>query len=255
MRLPAVSMCRQAAVTRPPTAQTRRQAAPGSPSGSSGTVGSGTDAEPGSPADSPNQPQDTAPPEAAPSDQRVTLIGDSIGIDVTPYLKELYPKLNAEAKEGRQFYEAKSIIKQLIANDKLAPTVVFVLGSNGLIKESLLKEIIELIGSDRMIVFVNTQVPRSWCEGVNNTLTEIVAQYPNTIIADWYTASIGKDDYFYNDNVPSEPNRVQGHGAGDRRRDYHGADAIGRGDCRGGAPVLNKAQKVRCVLKHTGFVV
>ena len=145
------------------------------------------------------------PTEAAPDNARVTLIGDSIGIDVTPYLKALYPNLNAEAKEGRQFYEAKTVVRQLLDNGKLAPTVVFVLGSNGLIKESLLKELIDMIGSDRKIVFVNTQVPRSWCEGVNETLTNIVAQYPNTIIADWYTASIGKDDYFYNDNVHPNP--------------------------------------------------
>ena len=173
---------------------------------SSGSVSSGSSGTaPAGPEDSTPPPEDTAPTEPVPSTQRVTLIGDSIGIDVTPYLKELYPKLNAEAKEGRQFYEAKTIIKQLIANDTLAPTVVFVLGSNGLIKESLLEELIELIGNDRKVVFVNTQVPRSWCEGVNKTLTEIVSGHANTVIADWYTASIGMDEYFYNDNVHPNP--------------------------------------------------
>jgi peptidoglycan/LPS O-acetylase OafA/YrhL len=174
--------------------------------GSSGTVAGSSGSEPGNPPDSPDPPEESVPAEAEASKQRVTLIGDSIGIDVMPHLKELYPELNAEAKEGRQFYEAKGIIKQLIADEKLAPTVVFVLGSNGLIKESLLKELIELIGSDRKIVFVNTQVPRSWCEGVNTMLTEVADGYPNAIIADWYTASIGKDDYFYNDNV--HPNQT-----------------------------------------------
>ena len=173
-------------------------------SGSSGTVSNPGTETSGTPAPS-ESPQETPPAEPAPSSQRVTLIGDSIGIDVTPYLKELYPKLNAEAKEGRQFYEAKNIIKQLITDDKLAPTVVFVLGSNGLIKESILRELIELIGSDREVIFVNTQVPRSWCDGVNKMLTEISGEYPNASIADWYTASIGRDEYFYNDNVHPNP--------------------------------------------------
>jgi lysophospholipase L1-like esterase len=36
---------------------------------------------------------------------------------------------------------------------------------------------------------------------VNSTLEKITAEYSNTIIADWYTTSIGKDEYFYNDDV------------------------------------------------------
>jgi peptidoglycan/LPS O-acetylase OafA/YrhL len=139
--------------------------------------------------------------EISSSDLGITLIGDSIGLGVIPYLEEYYPNLNTEAEEGRQFFEAKGVIQQLLDNDELAATVVIVLGSNGLIKESHLRAIIELIGSDRKIVFVNTQVPRAWCSEVNSTLTAVTGDYGNAIIADWYSASLDQSEYFCSDEV------------------------------------------------------
>jgi peptidoglycan/LPS O-acetylase OafA/YrhL len=150
---------------------------------------------------------DVPPPEEiVPSDLSVTMIGDSIGIDVLPYLQKYYPNMNVEAEVGRQFYEAKNIITDLIKNNKLADTVIIELGSNGTVKESSLRDIIELIGSDRKIVLVNTQVPRSWCADVNATLAKVSAEYANTTVADWYSASINKSDYFYKDAV--HPNKT-----------------------------------------------
>ncbi|SHI22623.1 Peptidoglycan/LPS O-acetylase OafA/YrhL, contains acyltransferase and SGNH-hydrolase domains [Sporobacter termitidis DSM 10068] len=161
------------------------------------------------PAQSPSPPPAASPTDSAPivsSDLSVTLIGDSIGIDVAPYLKKYYPNMIAEAKVGRQFYEAKKVITELIQNDQLAPTVIIELGSNGTVKESSLRDIIDLIGSDRKIVFVNTQVPKSWCTAVNSTLSKVSEEYANTVVADWYGASVNKSEYFYKDDV--HPNKA-----------------------------------------------
>jgi peptidoglycan/LPS O-acetylase OafA/YrhL len=140
-------------------------------------------------------------PELIPSQFGVTLIGDSIGLGVTPYLKEYYPNLITEAEEGRQFYEAKNLIQEMLQNNEVEQTVIIVLGSNGLIKEAHLRSIIEQLGSDRKIVFVNTQVPRSWCSEVNSTLTNVSAEYANAIVADWYSASLDQSGYFCDDEV------------------------------------------------------
>lgn len=138
---------------------------------------------------------------SAATDLNVTFIGDSIGIGIAPYLKKYYPNLYVDAKVSRQFSDAKSIIQLLLKNDKLAPTVVIELGTNGSFSESQMRTVIDLIGSDRKIVFVNTNVPRSWCEGVNSTLAKISAEYANTTVADWYDASTNKSNYFYKDGV------------------------------------------------------
>ncbi len=154
-----------------------------------------------SPAESSPLPQDSAEQELMPSDLFVTIIGDSVGIGVEPRLKTYYPNTVLYAEVGRQFYQARSIVKQLLQTHELSSTVVIELGSNGTIKESHMRELIELIGSDRKIVFVNTQVPRSWCEGVNSTLEKVCADYDNAIIADWYSVSVDKTEYFYKDGV------------------------------------------------------
>jgi peptidoglycan/LPS O-acetylase OafA/YrhL len=166
------------------------------------------DATPGSttdpstpPADVSASPSDSAAPEIIPSDLCVTVIGDSVGIDMASYLKEYYPNMALHAEVGRQFYQAKTIIKELLQSYKLGSTVVIELGSNGNVRESHMRELIELIGSDRKVVFVNTQVPRSWCAGVNSTLAKIAAEYDNAIVADWFTPSIDKNEYFYKDGV------------------------------------------------------
>lgn len=136
-----------------------------------------------------------------PTDLSVTFIGDSIGVGVEPYLRKHLTNLYVDAKVSRQFSEAKTIVTQLLQSGKLSPTVVIELGSNGTIKESTMRELIELIGSDRKIVFVNVQVPRSWCAGDNATISKVCLDYTNTMIADWYGASLGNSSYFATDGV------------------------------------------------------
>jgi len=140
------------------------------------------------------------PPVTA-DELQVTMIGDSLGVGVEPYLKKLLPKLDNHSKVSRQFHQAKAVVQELLQKGRLAPTVIIQLGTNGTVKESDMRALIELIGSDRKIVFVNCQVPRSWCEGDNKTFAKVVPDYPNTIIADWYSASLDKKNYFAKDGV------------------------------------------------------
>ena len=130
----------------------------------------------------------------------VTMIGDSIGVGVGPYVKKLLPKLDNQSKECRQFYEAKGIVKQLLQSGRLAQTVIIELGTNGQIKEADVHALIELL-SDRKIVFVNCQLPKAWGTSDNQIIAKVTAEYPNTIIADWYSASLDKTGYFYSDKV------------------------------------------------------
>jgi lysophospholipase L1-like esterase len=137
---------------------------------------------------------------------KVTLIGDSVGIDIAPYLQQYFPNLYVDAAVSRQFSEAKSIVQQLIESDSLGQAVIIELGSNGIISESHLRALIELIGSEINVVFINIQVPRSWCEGNNATLSKVCAEYANVAVADWYSVSVGQDEFFYSDDV--HPNSI-----------------------------------------------
>ncbi len=182
-----------------------------SPSTDTSLSSASPSSSPANPTDSPEPPTASPSPEASdaspdsapavitPSDLCITVIGDSIAIDIAPSLQEYYPNMYMYAKVGRQFYQAKNIISELIAQNKLWSTVVIELGSNGTVSEAHMRALIELIGSDRKIVFVNTQVPRSWCDAVNSTLTKIAAEYDNTTVANWYDVSLDRSDYFWKD--------------------------------------------------------
>lgn len=139
-------------------------------------------------------------PETSPEKPIVTFIGDSIGIAVAPYLKEYYPDLYADAKVSRQFSAARGIVQDLLKKGMLGSVVVIELGTNGAFSESQMRAVVDLIG-DRKIVFVNTRMPRSWCASVNQTISKVAAEYPNVVVADWYSASAEKTGYFNKDGV------------------------------------------------------
>lgn len=187
----------------PPTAEPAVWETPGADATPESTPD--TPAPPASPsapaAETSEPPAENAEPEIVPSGLCVTVIGDSVGIGITPHLKKYYPNMTLYAEVGQQFYQAKTVVKELLRKNKLESTVIIQLGSNGTVKESHMRELIKLIGSDRKIIFVNTRVPRSWCEGVNKTLEKVSAEYDNTTIADWFGASEGKKEYFYKDGV------------------------------------------------------
>ena len=146
-------------------------------------------------------PDASAPSAAAVTleELNVTMIGDSIGVGIEPSLKTLIPKLVNDSKVSRQFYQAKDVVRELLNSGKLAQTVIIELGTNGTIKESDMRALIEQLGSGRKIVFVNCQVPRSWGAPNNAVIAKVVPDYPNTAIADWYGASLGQSGYLAKD--------------------------------------------------------
>ncbi|WHY78354.1 acyltransferase family protein [Neobacillus sp. WH10] len=143
-------------------------------------------------------------PQTEPSSEKnetVTAIGDSILLDVAPYLTEYFPSLNADGKVGRQMSQALDVVKRMKQEGTLGDTVIIELGTNGPFTENQLISMIELIGNNRKIIFINTRVPRPWETEVNNTLKEVTEKFDNTTLVNWYAASAGHNEYFSPDGV------------------------------------------------------
>lgn len=135
----------------------------------------------------------------------VTAIGDSILIDIEPYLKKQVPGIVTDGKVGRQFTQAKDVIHQLKENDKLGNTLIIGLGTNGAFTEKQLSDLIKSFASVERIILVNVRVPKPWEKVVNKTLSKAAAQYPKVTLIDWYRASSGHDSYFASDGVHLTP--------------------------------------------------
>lgn len=131
----------------------------------------------------------------------VTAVGDSIMIDIAPYLKSAFPNIRIDAKIGRQMSQAISAVEQLKNEGNLGSHVIIGLGTNGAFTKEQLASLIEVIGNERKIILINTRVPRPWESLVNEKLKEAASSYKNVVLVDWYSASAGNKAYFEPDGV------------------------------------------------------
>ncbi|WP_285876871.1 acyltransferase family protein [Fictibacillus phosphorivorans] len=150
------------------------------------------------------EPKEEEPPIEAPpvaENKSVTVIGDSVMIEVAPHLEEAFEKVEVDAKIGRQFREAKDIVQQKKNSGSLGEIVVIELGANGPLPDKKMAELIEDIGTNRDIYMITTRVPKPWQNEVNDTMKEVAGEYKNVKVVDWFSFSESHLDYIGKDGV------------------------------------------------------
>ncbi|MFE1243052.1 acyltransferase family protein [Fictibacillus sp. NPDC058756] len=154
--------------------------------------------------DSPPEKEEPAEEVVTPPVQEnrpITVIGDSVMIDVTPHLEEAFTEVEVDAKIGRQFREAEDIVQQKKNTGSLGEIVVIELGANGPLEDKKLASLIEQIGTDRDIYFITTRVPKPWQQEVNDTIKDVAVNYKNVTVVDWFSVSESHPEYIGNDGV------------------------------------------------------
>lgn len=152
--------------------------------------------------------------EAAGTEQEneITIIGDSVMINVAPILKEQFKDIVIDAQLGRQMYQAPEVIAGLREEGKLGKIVVIQLGNNGPFSEKQLHETLDTLPWNTEILLINTRVPKPWEGEVNETLKKVAQSYPGAKLIDWHTVSKGHNDYFYKDGVHLTQTGVKAYG-------------------------------------------
>ncbi|MEL1135709.1 acyltransferase family protein [Desulfitobacterium sp. THU1] len=140
-------------------------------------------------------------PAGAAQNRDITIIGDSVMINVAPVLQERLAGIIIDAQLGRQMYQAAEVIAELREEGKLGNTVIIELGNNGPFSEKQLKQILDSLPGSSEIFLINTRVPKPWEGEVNETLHNVAQSYPRTKLLDWHSVSKGHKDYFYDDGV------------------------------------------------------
>lgn len=154
-------------------------------------------------------PQENVTPEPTPTSKPstpilqggISVIGDSVILNATPYLEEALPGIIVDGKVGRQLSQALEVIEEMKKNNKLGGTVILQLGTNGAFTTKQMDKLLDAIGTERHIFLVNARVPRKWQDTVNKMLAETAANAENVTLIDWYTKSKGKEDFFNHDGV------------------------------------------------------
>ncbi|MFC6181640.1 SGNH/GDSL hydrolase family protein [Lactiplantibacillus daowaiensis] len=133
---------------------------------------------------------------------KVTGVGDSIMVRTTPDLNEVFGSFNANAKVGRQVSAAPAIITTLKNNQKIAKNVLINLGTNGPTDTQTIDGIIDQIGSDHQIFWVNTRVPgKDWQDTNNQLIAAAAKKYTNVHLVDWLYVSQDNRNWFIDDNL------------------------------------------------------
>lgn len=134
-----------------------------------------------------------------------TAFGDSVMLDATADLQEIFPKAVVDGDVGRQLYESPELIKALKEKDLLRDTVLIGLGTNGSFTETQFDNLMKEIG-DRKVYWINVRVPtQRWQNEVNSMLEKMAAKYDNMTLIDWYDLSNEHEEWFYEDRVHPNP--------------------------------------------------
>ncbi|WP_239254828.1 acyltransferase family protein [Listeria ilorinensis] len=131
--------------------------------------------------------------------QQTLAIGDSIMIDIEPYLKDAVPNVTIDGKIGRQLVDAISLASSYQKFNTPDSAVVLELGTNGPFSEKQLDTLLDEFDQAH-IFLMNTRVPRGWESEVNEAINK-QSDRPNVTVVDWYSLAINHSNYFGSDGV------------------------------------------------------
>jgi peptidoglycan/LPS O-acetylase OafA/YrhL len=136
-----------------------------------------------------------------PGGDQIYAVGDSVMLAAAPAVKKAFPGIKIDAKVSRHLSEAIPIIKKLVTKGKLRPILVLGLGTNGLVDDQKLNEVMRIVGPQTKVVLINAQAPRDWIPGVNKILARYAQTHRNVELANWHAAIHPHIDYLATDLI------------------------------------------------------
>lgn len=126
-------------------------------------------------------------------------LGDSIMIDIEPFLKEAIPNVTIDGKIGRQLVDAIDVSYSYKKFNSKGSAILIELGTNGPFTEKQLNQLLDRF-DQADIYLVNTRVPRGWESEVNQAINN-VSNRSNVTVIDWYSVAVNHSSYFAPDGV------------------------------------------------------
>lgn len=140
---------------------------------------------------------------ATPANQvSVTAIGDSVMLGASGILSQDIPGIYVDAAQSRQVKDAPDVINQLKASGVLGQTVILHLGTNGPFQQETGQAVLDAIGSDHKIYWINAYGANlTWQGDVNTAIQQLAQVNPNVTVIDWASYAAGHTDWFYHDGI------------------------------------------------------
>lgn len=136
------------------------------------------------------------------SGKDISVIGDSVFLGASPSFKELYKDAVIDAKVSRQVSKALDIAKELDKNGNLHSTVIISLGTNGNFNETTGQELIDYLGPERTIYWINAYGKKlDIQDDVNKTINKLADGNDNVHVISWAKKAKKHSDWFYQDGI------------------------------------------------------
>lgn len=133
----------------------------------------------------------------------ITAIGDSVLINVDPFIREFNPNLYLDAEVGRQMTDGPKVLQNIKNKNGLGNIILISLGSNGTLSEQNMLDILN-ISEGRKVFFVNTVNSQSWEGPINAKIKKFCDENKNAYMVDWYKFAKEKANLFAKDMVHPE---------------------------------------------------
>lgn len=135
---------------------------------------------------------------------KVTVIGDSVTLASKPALETIIVNSSVDGKVSRSILAAVPLINERLQTGTLGKVVVISLGSNSIVTEENLNDILNAIGKDRLLVLVTAFGPArtTWIPPSNEVMRAFAAKNINRVrIASWDHAIANRTDLLAGDFV------------------------------------------------------
>jgi len=133
-----------------------------------------------------------------------TFIGDSVMEGVSELLISTFGEnIHISTEKSRNVEDGPEVIENLVEEGNLASTVIIHLGTNRLFEEDHFQELMKTLVKYNVdeIYIINVHRPIRWESLANKRLEEVISQWDQATLLDWYTASGTRPGYFGEDQV------------------------------------------------------
>lgn len=147
-------------------------------------------------------PENKPVPTETEEERTITVIGDSVFLGAAPSFQKIQENVVIDAKISRQVRHGLDVAKKLNEKGKLGKVVILSLGTNGTFNPATGQELIDYLGPDRIIYWINTYGKKlEFQKEVNQTIRELVKANDNVHLIPWAEEAKKHPDWFYQDGT------------------------------------------------------
>ena len=126
--------------------------------------------------------------------------GDSVILGIRNKLAMQEDIALINARVGRQISELITAVEEDKPRVGSSPVVLNVGNNNAVSREDMVT-LMELLKDQPKVVVVNTSVPRTWRDGNNKIISEVVSSYTNAVLVNWAEIAENHPEFFAPDGV------------------------------------------------------